>query len=75
MGRHDRAGLRLKKRRGRSWRYDVVRDWLVAHPAIALADYDVHHDSCNGGRSTFGWVSGMEGARSSRRGWWRESDS
>ena len=40
-----RAGLNLKKQgSGRPWRPDVVHahDWLVAHPAVALAQfYDV----------------------------------
>ncbi|HZN78862.1 MAG TPA: glycogen/starch synthase, partial [Mycobacterium sp.] len=36
-----RAGLGIRDRRGRPWRPDVVHahDWLVAHPAIALAEY------------------------------------
>jgi glycogen synthase len=35
-----RAGLAIKDRRGRPWRPDIVHahDWLVAHPAIALAE-------------------------------------
>ncbi|BBZ45130.1 glycogen synthase [Mycobacterium parmense] len=60
-----RAGLSLKKRgSGRPWRPDVVHahDWLVAHPAIALAQfYDVPMVSTihatEAGRHT-GWVAG-----------------
>jgi glycogen(starch) synthase len=79
-----RAGLGLKSRRGnRAWRPDVVHahDWLVAHPAIALAEhFDVPLVSTihatEAGRHS-GWVSG----RISRQvhaveGWLvRESDS
>jgi glycogen(starch) synthase len=59
-----RAGLALKSRRGRPWRPDVVHahDWLVAHPAIALAEYfdaplvsTIH--ATEAGRHS-GWVSG-----------------
>ncbi|WP_326547368.1 glycosyltransferase family 4 protein [Mycolicibacterium sp. ND9-15] len=59
-----RTGLALKTRRGRPWRPDVVHahDWLVAHPAIALAEfYDaplvstIH--ATEAGRHS-GWVSG-----------------
>jgi glycogen(starch) synthase len=63
-----RAGLSLRTkasgRRIRSWRPDVVHahDWLVAHPAIALAEfYDVPMVSTmhatEAGRHS-GWVSG-----------------
>jgi glycogen synthase len=79
-----RAGLGLKTRRGgKPWRPDVVHahDWLVAHPAIALAEhFDVPLVSTihatEAGRHS-GWVSG----RISRQvhaveGWLvRESDS
>ena len=58
-----RAGLTLRTR-GRAWRPDVVHahDWLVAHPAIALAEfYDVPLVSTihatEAGRHS-GWVSG-----------------
>src|SRR4029077_9784921 len=36
-----RTGLAIKDQRNRPWRPDVVHahDWLVAHPAIALAEY------------------------------------
>ncbi|MCV6971010.1 glycosyltransferase family 4 protein [Mycobacterium bohemicum] len=60
-----RAGLSLKKpRSGRPWRPDVVHahDWLVAHPAIALAEFfDVPMVSTihatEAGRHS-GWISG-----------------
>ena len=60
-----RAGLSLKTRgTRRAWRPDVVHahDWLVAHPAIALAEfYDVPLVSTihatEAGRHS-GWVSG-----------------
>jgi glycogen(starch) synthase len=61
-----RAGLslRTKGRRSGTWRPDVVHahDWLVAHPAIALAEfYDVPLVSTmhatEAGRHS-GWVSG-----------------
>ncbi|OBB35055.1 glycosyltransferase family 4 protein [Mycobacterium sp. 852002-51961_SCH5331710] len=59
-----RTGLTLKTRRGRPWRPDVVHahDWLVAHPAIALAEFfdvplvsTIH--ATEAGRHS-GWVSG-----------------
>jgi glycogen(starch) synthase len=59
-----RAGLAIKTTRGRPWRPDVVHahDWLVAHPAIALAEYfdvplvsTIH--ATEAGRHS-GWVSG-----------------
>jgi glycogen(starch) synthase len=59
-----RAGLSIKSRRGRFWRPDVVHahDWLVAHPAIALAEYfdvplisTIH--ATEAGRHS-GWVAG-----------------
>jgi glycogen synthase len=59
-----RAGLGLKTKRERPWRPDVVHahDWLVAHPAIALAEYfdvplvsTIH--ATEAGRHS-GWVSG-----------------
>jgi glycogen(starch) synthase len=59
-----RSGLTLRTRRGRPWRPDVVHahDWLVAHPAIALAEYfdvplvsTIH--ATEAGRHS-GWVSG-----------------
>ena len=60
-----RAGLSLKRHgRDRPWRPDVVHahDWLVAHPAVALAQfYDVPLISTihatEAGRHS-GWVSG-----------------
>jgi glycogen(starch) synthase len=60
-----RAGLGLKSRRtGKPWRPDVVHahDWLVAHPAIALAEhFDVPLVSTihatEAGRHS-GWVAG-----------------
>jgi glycogen(starch) synthase len=59
-----RAGLALKSPSGRPWRPDVVHahDWLVAHPAIALAEhFDVPLVSTihatEAGRHS-GWVSG-----------------
>lgn len=59
-----RAGLGIRGRRGRPWRPDVVHahDWLVAHPAIALAEhFDVPLVSTihatEAGRHS-GWVSG-----------------
>jgi glycogen(starch) synthase len=59
-----RAGLAIKGRRGKPWQPDVVHahDWLVAHPAIALAEYfdaplisTIH--ATEAGRHS-GWVSG-----------------
>jgi glycogen synthase len=60
-----RAGLAIRNQRGnRAWRPDVVHahDWLVAHPAVALAEYfdvplvsTVH--ATEAGRHS-GWVSG-----------------
>jgi glycogen(starch) synthase len=59
-----RAGLAIKSTRGRPWRPDVVHahDWLVAHPAIALAEFfdvplvsTIH--ATEAGRHS-GWVSG-----------------
>ena len=59
-----RAGLALHTKRSRPWRPDVVHahDWLVAHPAIALAEYfdvplvsTIH--ATEAGRHS-GWVSG-----------------
>ncbi len=59
-----RAGLSLKSNRARPWRPDVVHahDWLVAHPAVALAEYfdvplvsTIH--ATEAGRHS-GWVSG-----------------
>jgi glycogen synthase len=62
-----RAGLALRsreRRAGKPWRPDVVHahDWLVAHPAIALAEYfdvplisTIH--ATEAGRHS-GWVSG-----------------
>jgi glycogen synthase len=59
-----RAGLSIRSRRGRPWRPDVVHahDWLVAHPAVALAEYfdvplvsTIH--ATEAGRHS-GWVSG-----------------
>ena len=59
-----RAGLAIKGARAKPWRPDVVHahDWLVAHPAIALAEYfdvplvsTIH--ATEAGRHS-GWVSG-----------------
>lgn len=59
-----RAGFSLRAQRNRPWRPDVVHahDWLVAHPAIALAEYfdvplvsTIH--ATEAGRHS-GWVSG-----------------
>jgi glycogen synthase len=59
-----RAGLALRTNRNRPWRPDVVHahDWLVAHPAVALAEYfdvplvsTIH--ATEAGRHS-GWVSG-----------------
>ncbi len=59
-----RAGLAIKNRRNKPWRPDVVHahDWLVAHPAIALAEFfdvplvsTIH--ATEAGRHS-GWVSG-----------------
>ncbi|HUE33421.1 MAG TPA: glycosyltransferase family 4 protein [Mycobacterium sp.] len=79
-----RAGLRLKKYgTDRSWRPDVVHahDWLVAHPAIALAEfYDVPMVSTihatEAGRHS-GWVSGAISRQVHAVESWlvRESDS
>lgn len=82
-----RAGLNLKKpgtgRSPRPWRPDVVHahDWLVAHPAIALAQfYDVPMVSTihatEAGRHS-GWVSGAISRQVHAIESWlvRESDS
>ncbi|CQD20916.1 glycosyl transferase, group 1 family protein [Mycobacterium europaeum] len=79
-----RAGLSLKKRGShRPWRPDVVHahDWLVAHPAIALAQfYDVPMVSTihatEAGRHS-GWVSGSISRQVHAVESWlvRESDS
>jgi glycogen synthase len=79
-----RAGLALKKSgTDRSWRPDVVHahDWLVAHPAIALAQfYDVPMVSTihatEAGRHS-GWVSGALSRQVHAVESWlvRESDS
>ncbi|OBH28629.1 glycogen synthase [Mycobacterium sp. E342] len=79
-----RAGLSLKKRGStRPWRPDVVHahDWLVAHPAIALAQfYDVPMVSTvhatEAGRHS-GWVSGATSRQVHAVESWlvRESDS
>lgn len=79
-----RAGLSLKRRgSSRSWRPDVVHahDWLVAHPAIALAQfYDVPMVSTihatEAGRHS-GWVSGAVSRQVHAVESWlvRESDS
>jgi glycogen synthase len=79
-----RAGLSLKKKRSnRAWRPDVVHahDWLVAHPAIALAQfYDVPMVSTihatEAGRHS-GWVSGTISRQVHAVESWlvRESDS
>ncbi|MGV0791774.1 glycosyltransferase family 4 protein [Mycolicibacterium sp. XJ1819] len=59
-----RAGLAITDDRGRPWRPDVVHahDWLVGHPAIALAEFfdvplvcTIH--ATEAGRHS-GWVSG-----------------
>ena len=80
-----RAGLSLRTRgrRPRVWRPDVVHahDWLVAHPAIALAEfYDVPIVSTvhatEAGRHS-GWVSGSISRQVHTVESWlvRESDS
>jgi glycogen(starch) synthase len=79
-----RAGLSLKdRRRDRAWKPDVVHahDWLVAHPAIALAEfYDVPMVSTihatEAGRHS-GWVSGSLSRQVHAVESWlaRESDS
>ncbi len=77
-----RAALPLQKR-GRPWRPDVVHahDWLVAHPAVALAQfYDVPLVSTihatEAGRHS-GWVSGAISRQVHAAESWlvRESDS
>jgi glycogen(starch) synthase len=79
-----RAGLALRTRRGgKPWRPDVVHahDWLVAHPAIALAEhFDVPLVSTihatEAGRHS-GWVSGKISRQVHAVESWlvRESDS
>ncbi len=79
-----RAGMSLKNPRGnRPWRPDVLHthDWLVAHPAIALAEfYDVPMVSTihatEAGRHS-GWVSGAISRQVHAVESWlvRESDS
>ena len=78
-----RAGLAIKGRRNQPWRPDVVHahDWLVAHPAIALAEYfdvplvsTIH--ATEAGRHS-GWVSGRISRQVHAVESWlvRESDS
>lgn len=78
-----RAGLRIRSRDGEAWRPDVVHahDWLVAHPAIALAEFfdvplvaTVH--ATEAGRHS-GWVSGTINRQVHSVEWWlaRESDA
>jgi glycogen synthase len=79
-----RAGVSLKKRNGnRPWRPDVVHahDWLVAHPAITLAQFSdvpmvstIH--ATEAGRHS-GWVSGAISRQVHAVESWlvRESDS
>jgi glycogen synthase len=80
-----RAGLALKTpgRRAKPWRPDVVHahDWLVAHPAIALAEFfdvplvsTIH--ATEAGRHS-GWVSGAISRQVHAAESWlvRESDS
>jgi glycogen synthase len=79
-----RAGLTVRNRRsGTPWRPDVVHahDWLVAHPAIALAEYfDVPlvctMHATEAGRHS-GWVSGKISRQVHAVESWlaRESDS
>ena len=78
-----RAGLAIRGRHNRPWRPDVVHahDWLVAHPAIALAEYfdvplvsTIH--ATEAGRHS-GWVSGPISRQVHAAESWlvRESDS
>src|SRR5690242_466998 len=78
-----RAGFSLRTQRNRPWRPDVVHahDWLVAHPAIALAEYydvpivsTIH--ATEAGRHS-GWVSGAISRQVHAVESWlvRESDS
>src|ERR1700737_750068 len=78
-----RAGLAIKGRRSRPWSPDVVHahDWLVAQPAIALAEYfdvplvsTIH--ATEAGRHS-GWVSGSISRQVHAVESWlvRESDS
>jgi glycogen synthase len=78
-----RAGLALKTRRAKPWRPDIVHahDWLVAHPAIALAEFfdvplvsTIH--ATEAGRHS-GWVSGSISRQVHAVESWlaRESDS
>lgn len=79
-----RAGVGLARPGiGEGWRPDVVHahDWLVAHPAIALAEfYDVPLVSTlhatEAGRHS-GWLSGMINRQVHSVEWWlaNESDS
>lgn len=78
-----RAGLALGNKGSGNWRPDVVHahDWLVGHPAIALAEfYDVPLVSTlhatEAGRHS-GWVSGPISRQVHSVEWWlaRESDS
>ncbi|TEA09766.1 glycosyltransferase family 4 protein [Mycobacteroides salmoniphilum] len=78
-----RAGLALGFKGSGDWRPDVVHahDWLVAHPAIALAEhFDVPLVSTlhatEAGRHG-GWVSGRISRQVHSVEWWlaRESDS
>jgi glycogen(starch) synthase len=78
-----RAGLAIRGRRNKPWQPDVVHahDWLVAHPAVALAEYfdvplvsTIH--ATEAGRHS-GWVSGAISRQVHAVESWlvRESDS
>ncbi|RAV14560.1 glycogen synthase [Mycolicibacterium sp. GF69] len=78
-----RAGLGIRTRHGRPWRPDVVHahDWLVAHPAITLAEFfdvplvsTIH--ATEAGRHS-GWVAGRISRQVHAVESWlaRESDS
>lgn len=78
-----RAGLALALKGSGDWRPDVVHahDWLVAHPAVALAEhFDVPLISTihatEAGRHS-GWVSGRISRQVHSVEWWlaRESDA
>src|SRR5689334_7490093 len=76
-----RAGLTIKGRRNKPWRPDVVHahDWLVAHPAITLAEhFDVPLVSTihatEAGRHS-GWVSGRVNKQVHSVEWWLAAES
>ncbi|MBJ7291612.1 glycosyltransferase family 4 protein [Williamsia sp.] len=76
-----RSGLRIRSATGEPWVPDVVHahDWLVAHPAVALAEF---HDvplvatihATEAGRHS-GWVSGRVNRQVHSVEWWLAAEA